>query len=72
MKKLISFLLVQELYYGIFIVVVGIAIGFNSGLYAGLRTTLYLFVLLQIVIFWTNRKVIRSFLRPQIKDKKTE
>jgi len=70
MKALVLFLLVQEFYYGIFIVIVGVAIGFDGGLHAGLRTTLYLFIILQLLIFWTNRNVINGFLYPKIKNKK--
>lgn len=70
MKQLVSFLFWQELYYGIFIVIVGMAIGFDKGFDAGLRTILYLFIFLQLIIFWMNRNVIKAFLNPEIKDKK--
>lgn len=68
MKQLVSFLFWQEFYYGIFIVIVGIAIGFDKGFDVGLRTMLYLFIFLQFIIFWINRKIIKGFFSPEIKD----
>ena len=70
MKQLVPFLLWQEFYYGIFIVIVGVAIGFDKGFDTGVRTILYLFIFLQFIVFWINRKVIKAFLNPEIRDKK--
>ena len=70
MRQVISFLLIQEFYYGIFIVVVGAIIGFDKGWYVGLKSIMYLVIILQVMLFWINRKIIKAALNPNIKDKK--
>lgn len=62
-------LLIQQFYYGIFIVTIGIAIGVQHGWESGLKTALYCLILFQFVIFWLNRKTIKSGLWPDIKDR---
>ena len=70
MRTLVKMLLIQELFYGIFIVIIGIAIGVQHGLDSGLRTFLYCFIFFQFIILWLNRGIIKSTLWPEIKDKR--
>lgn len=70
MRALVTFLLWQEFYYGLFITFICVLIGLDKGFEVGLRSAGYLMLLLQIIIFWTNRKLIKSILFPEIKDKK--
>lgn len=71
MKALTSFLLLQEFYYGILAVVFGVSMGVLHGYDSGLKAGIYCLIFLQFVIFWTNRKVIKAFLNPEIKNKRT-
>ena len=70
MRTVIQMLLIQNFYYGIFVVVIGVSVGLQYDWMSGLRAFLYCFLVFQIAIFWTNRKVIKAALFPEIKDKK--
>ena len=70
MRSLILFLLLQEFYYSILLVIFGVAIGVQHGVESGLRAFLLSLIFRQFVIFWIKRKVIKDFLNPEIKDKK--
>lgn len=67
MKNLVKFIIVQEIYYSLFLVAIGLAIGFQNGFYAGLRVFLYALLLIQPVILWINRKVIKDLLQSKYK-----
>ena len=70
MRTVIKILLIQEFYYGIFLVIIGISVGIQNDLMSGLRAFLYCFILFQFIIFWINRKIIKTAFWPEIKDKK--
>lgn len=70
MRALVKFLLLQELYYGIFVIVVCVLISFDKGAEVGLRSAGYLMALLQLLILWSNRKLINATLFSEIKDKR--
>ena len=60
-------LLLQEFYYGIFILIFGFAIGIQHGAYSGLKAFLLAFVFIQFIILWVNRKVIKAALTSNFK-----
>ncbi len=60
MRKIIRILLLQELDYGIFVLVFGISIGFQHGVYSGLKAFGLAFIFMQFVILWVNRGVIKA------------
>ncbi|RZO86232.1 MAG: hypothetical protein EVA65_04695 [Oceanococcus sp.] len=70
MASLIRFLLVQELYYGAFLVVLAAAVALEHGWESGVRIFFYCLIFMQPIIFWVNRKVLMAASHSAIQDKK--
>lgn len=58
MRQLISIFLLQELYWGLFIIIFGVTYGFKNDLRTTVSLMLYIFAIAQFVIFWPHRKLI--------------
>jgi len=69
-RSLFRIIFMQELFYGAFLVVLGAIIGVQHGWESGLTTFMYSFVFFQVIIFWINRKVIKSAFSSKVGEKK--
>ena len=70
MKELVKFLLLQELGYGVLLLVLGVSVGIEHGWLVGAKVFLYCTIFMQFIILWVNRKVIAAFLSSDIEDAK--
>ncbi len=69
MRTVFQMLLIQELFYGGFLVALGFVIGFQHGWESGIKTFLYALLLIQPAILLANRKAIKAVLFPESKSK---
>jgi len=69
MRAVLRIILMQELFYGAFLVVLGVIIGLQHGWESGVKTFLYAFMFFQPIIFWINRKILKSVACSRIRSK---
>ncbi len=72
MGSLAKVLILQECYFGAFLAVLGFFIGIQHGWMAGVEVFIYTFLLIQLIVLWINRNLIKAALAKRNRSKKSD
>jgi hypothetical protein len=63
MRPIIKLLIKEEIYYGLCVLIIAAATGLQYGMEVGVRAFIYIFILMQPIIFFINKEIIVGVLK---------
>jgi len=63
MKPLIKLIMRQELIYCSFLLIIGLSVAYEHGLYIGIKAFFFCFLFMQIIILMINWKIISKYFK---------